>query len=295
VKPCIAAGFMFGGFPFERAIEEIARAGYRHLEVHFGSHGITLDAADDFLAERRRLMESHGVRPHAFFGYARLAAPDEETRGKAVTEFRRQIEMARVFGCQLFTTEMSGGNTTDKDICLRHFRRSVDEIIPDLERAGLRASFMPHPGDFVEKHYPALEILRGFRSDRIGYLYSCPHTFILNGEAGRMIEDAGDMLSHVQIADTFRLERFVVAYAPKGHINMLKTPEYAGVMNAHTHLVPGRGEVDFPAIFRALGKIGYRGAVSAIPFGSDDAVELAYESYRRIKEYAEAHTGVTVS
>src|SRR5262249_23280583 len=75
---------------------------------------------------------------------------------------------------------------------------------------------------------------------------------------------------------------------PEGYINMLKAAPYAGVMNAHLHLVPGRGEVDFPALFRALEGIGYQGAVSAIPFGSTDAVELAQESYDRIRGYAGA-------
>src|SRR5262245_37669787 len=120
---------MFGGFPFERAIEEIARIGYRHLEVHFGSHEVTLQMSDEQVAEKRRVLERHGVAAYAFFGYARLAAPDEETRRVGVEQFERQIEIARLLGCELFTTEMSGGNTTRTDDCRRNFRRSVDEIL----------------------------------------------------------------------------------------------------------------------------------------------------------------------
>jgi myo-inositol catabolism protein IolH len=293
VKICIAQGFMFGQVPWERAIEAIAGIGYRHLEVHFGSHGVTLDATDEQLEAKRRVLEQHGVEAHAFFGYARLASPDEAVRAQGVREMQRQIAMARLFGCDLLTTEMSGGNTTRADDCRRSFQRSVEELIPLLEAAGVRASFMPHPGDFVEEHYPALEILRAFRSDRIGYLYSCPHTYIMGGDAPRMLEDAADLLTHVQVADTFRQERFVVAYAPEGYINMLKDPKYAGVMNAHLHLVLGRGELDFPGIFRALARIGYQGALSAIPFGVDDPVELARESYQRIAAYVASQAGAT--
>jgi myo-inositol catabolism protein IolH len=289
VKICIAQGFMFGGVPWERAVAEIAEIGYRHIEVHFGSHGVTLDAGDAELATKRRVLDEHGVRPHAFFGYARLASPDEAVRQQGVREMRRQIAMAGLFGCELLTTEMSGGNTTREDECRRNFGRSVEELIPALEEAGIRAAFMPHPGDFVEAHRPALEILRGFGSDRIGYLYSCPHTYIMGGDAPAMLEEAADLLLHVQVADTFRQERFVVAYAPEGYINMLKDPKYAGVMNAHLHLVPGRGELDWPGIFGALARSGYAGALSAIPFGVDDPVELARESYQRIAEYVDRY------
>jgi sugar phosphate isomerase/epimerase len=100
-----------------------------------------------------------------------------------------------------------------------------------------------------------------------------------------MLESAGNMLKHIHIADTFRQEKIVVAYAPEGYVNMLKVPKYEGVMNAHLHLTPGLGEVDFASIFRTLKKLEYRGAVSVVAFGASEPQRIARESYRATRSY----------
>jgi myo-inositol catabolism protein IolH len=273
---------MFGAVDLETAIGEISRVGYEEVEISLGSRAFAAGATDAEIDEVGRVLRRHGVRPAAVFGAAFMASPDEATRRRGIETFRGQIHVAERLGCDLVTTEMSGGTSLQVEACSAAFLTSMEEICPILERTGIRAAFMPHPGDFIEEHDPALDVLRRVDSPLIGYLYSTPHTFILGRDPAAIVETAGDMLMHIQIADTFRPERFVVAYAPKGYVNMLKLPEYAA-MNAHLHLVPGLGEVDFAALFAALHRIGYRGAISAIPFGGRDAVDLAAAAYRAIE------------
>ena len=61
-----------------------------------------------------------------------------------------------------------------------------------------------------------------------------------------VIVGAGDLLTHVHVADTFRTERIMARSA----------------VGKHLHLIPGLGEVDFQETFDALGEIGYGGHVS---------------------------------
>jgi myo-inositol catabolism protein IolH len=275
---------MFSRVPFEKAIEEVSRIGYEYVEFLLGPH-LNVDATDDQVEAAGHVLKQYGVKVAAVLGGGPLASLDSQKRCQAVEGFKRQIAIARLLECDLVTGEMSGGTSRERDACIEAFTTSLQGLVPILEREGVRASFEPHPGDFLEDSHSAVDVLKGIGSEKIGYLYCCPHTFILGEDPGVMIEYAAGLLNHVHIADTYKQEKIVVGYAPMGYANMLRVSEYEGVMNAHLHLVPGRGEVDFDQIFRTLKRVGYEGAVSAIPFETERPGEAAAESLTMIRQY----------
>ena len=79
-----------------------------------------------------------------------------------------------------------------------------------------------------------------------------------------MIRNACDLLTHVLVSDSHHVERII---AP---------PE----VKAHEHMVPGRGDVDFPATFAALREIGYDGALSVHLISELDRITDAARSTR---------------
>jgi myo-inositol catabolism protein IolH len=168
----------------------------------------------------------------------------------------------------------------------------VQDIVPLLERNGLAASFEPHPGDFVEDSELGVQILREIGSKNVGYLYCCPHTFVLAGEGSgserrtpeAMIRQAGKLVNFVHLADTHKMERIVVSFAPEGYASMRDVPKYKG-MKTHEHLVPGDGEVDFRSVFTGLRAIDYDGPLSCIPFATDNPSRAARESLRLVKRF----------
>ena len=86
--------------------------------------------------------------------------------------------------------------------------KSMEELIPDFERYGIRLSMEAHPYDFVELHDRALELVRSVDKDWLGYEYCCPHTFHLSdgaGDAGRMIRTTATAgkLREVHVSDAF--------------------------------------------------------------------------------------------
>jgi len=281
MKVCLGEGFLFGSLPFEEAVQKAKEIGYEYLEtgLHLGG-----DSTDADIDAAKAVMDKYGVQAAAVGGGGALASLDPDARAGSIATIRRQIRTAHRVGCDVVTSEMSGGNTTELDACISAFKQSVDEMIPDLEATGVRLAFEPHPGDFIEDHHVGMDVLREIDNELVGYLYCCPHTFILGEDVAEMLEYAGDRLYWVHIADTYKEDKIVVSYAPEGYAQALGAPKYKG-MNAHLHLPPGDGEVDFETVFATLKKMGYDGGVSAIPFERTHPYEVAKESYRLMQGY----------
>ena len=206
-----------------------------------------------------------------------FAGPDEEKRKKAVDNMKKAIIVARELDSDLVTTEMLGNvanvGQVDQQVCKDCFLRSVDEIIPVLERENVSISFEPHPGDFIENSDEAVDFLKKIGSPRVGYLWCASHSFALGGEPTEMLRYTKDILNFVYLSDTHDLKRIM---AP------LLKPE----MGAHEHLIPGRGgDVDFEAMINTLREIKYDGFICAQPFSY--ASDFPEKAAKETKEFCD--------
>jgi len=265
VEQCVETG-AFQRLTMERALEEIARAGYRYVELNpdlFKPH----EASEKEVAGLRRLLEERRLEPAAVLLLYPLASPDERLRAQAVENWRRGIHLSRLLGARSLTAEMTGDPRRPEDCC-QAFLRSIEVLLPLLEEADLRVAFEPHPGDFIERSDQAVDLIREIRSPHLGYLYCMAHTFWLGDDPAQMIRYAGETLGHVHVADTHRPERIIQA------------GENA---RPHNHFIPGWGEVDFERTFRALLDIGYRGYLSAALFSHlDDPGNAARQTREQV-------------
>src|SRR5262245_52226003 len=109
---------MFGRVDFETAIREVSRAGYQEVEISLGSRAFADGATDAEIDEVGRILRRHGIRPAAVFGAAFMASPDEATRRRGIETFTGQIHVAERLGCDLATTEMSGGTSLQLEACI---------------------------------------------------------------------------------------------------------------------------------------------------------------------------------
>ena len=66
-----------------------------------------------------------------------------------------------------------------------------------------RGAGEPHPDDFVEDGITAVGMIRGINSPNVSFLYCPPHTFHMGGNMTQIMEYAGDLITHVHIADSF--------------------------------------------------------------------------------------------
>lgn len=246
------------------AFAAIRAAGYHFVELKARDREgpyipLTGAASDASLAQLRRELGDAGLTPIAAFVVHHLASEDEPKRREAVVAWRRSIDIVQRLGLKLATTELTGDRARPQE-GETAFRKSIDELLPVFESAGIHLSVEPHTADFFETAAPTLKLLRSYRSKYLGYLHVTPHSFILGSSMRQVIVEAGDLLTHVHVADTFRPERILVRGAP---------------ISPHLHLIPGLGEVDFRETFDALRQIGYHGCVSCHPISHMDRPEEA--------------------
>jgi len=260
-------------FPRQKAPEAFAmirRAGYRFVELgppHLRSQEISVE---DLKTLQKQLADAGLTAVTAFIVHP-ISSPDEQQRRQAVTWWQKSIDAVAQLGLKLVTTELTGelARPTESEAA---FRKSIDVLLPRFEQAGICLSVEPHPGDFYEAARPTLRLLRSYGSKYLTYLHCIPHTFFLGPSIREVVTEAGSLITHVHVADTFRTERI-----------MART----GV-GLHLHLRPGLGEVDFRETFNALTAAGYRGAVSVQLLSHADQPE---KTARQAREYLQELLG----
>ena len=84
------------------------------------------------------------------------------------------IEIAVDMGVPVINTEFSG-DPNQQEICNGMFFKSMEELLPIIEREGIRVECQSHPYDFVELNDEACDIVKSFRSKNLGYVYSASH------------------------------------------------------------------------------------------------------------------------
>lgn len=270
-------------------VRQVSEWGYKYIEQSphprinpFYKHP---KASREVMTEYRQALHTYGVEISSFIVVYRWSGPDELRRQAAVKNWKRMIEIAVDMGVQVINTELAG-TPDEPEICEEMWYRSMDELLPIIEREGIRVEIQSHPWDFCELSNETADMVKSYRSDNLTYLYSSPHTFFYDkgkGDVKSMLEFAGSDLSHVLLADTMNHTlpcRYIVN--PPG-------------VNAaiHQHLGMGEGEVDFDGIFQALRdmdfanrtfKVGGESIITASLFGYPEKMNVqAIETRERIE------------
>lgn len=270
-------------------VRQVADWGYKYIEQSphprinpFYKHP---KASRELLAEYKRALRDNNVDISSFIVVYRWSGPDELRRQAAVKNWKRMIEIAVDMGVPVINTELSG-TPDEPEICEEMWYRSMEELLPIIEREGIRVEIQSHPWDFCELNDETADMVKSLHSDNVTYLYSAPHTFFYDkgkGEVARMLRYAGEDLSHVLLADTMNHTlncRYIVN--PPG-------------VNAtiHQHVGLGEGEVDFDSLFGALRemkfadrqfKVGGESIITASLFGYPEKMNVqAVETRERIE------------
>lgn len=259
---------MLGRYGLSDVCRIAAETGFRYLE---------LSPRDDFIPSRREphvteervrelktALREHGVDLASLWTVYHWSDPsDEMARADAVRYWRRVIEVAVDLGCRNLNSELSGNPDAPRQ-SRAAFLRSMDELIPVLERESLTLSIEPHPGDFIETNDAAVDLVRGLNTSCVRYLYCAPHTFHLGSDLAAMLGYASPVLAHVHVADTY------------DHTKPLRyiTNPAGSPVRIHQHLNIGEGEVNWDVFFRTLREIGFDGIVTSSVFAwADRAID----------------------
>jgi myo-inositol catabolism protein IolH len=245
--------------PIGDYVRKVADWGYKYIEQSphprinpFYKHPLFSRECE---AEYRKALRETGVEISSFIVVYRWSGPAEEERRMAVANWKRIVEIAVNMGVTVINTELSGDPNLP-EICNGMWFRSMDELLPLFEKEGIRVEIQSHPYDFCESNDETADMVKSFRSDNITYVYSTSHGFFYDkgrGDVRRMLEYAGDSLSHVLFSDTFNqtLDCRYIVNPPwmngRGRADV----------SVHQHLAMGEGDVDFDGIFETLRKLGF--------------------------------------
>lgn len=241
----------------DRSITEMVRQvsewGYKYIEQSphprinpFYKHP---KAGLDVMNEYKRALTQYGVEISSFIVVYRWSGPDEDRRIAAVRNWKRMIEIAVDMGVEVINTELSG-DPNQPEICEERWYQSMEELLPIIEREGIRVEIQSHPWDFCEENNETADMVKSLRSDNVKYLYSVPHTFFYDkgkGDVATMLDYAGDDLSHVLIADTMNHTK---------HCRYIVNPPGVDAV-VHQHVGIGEGEINFDALFETLRKMNF--------------------------------------
>lgn len=255
---------MFRKYRGEKLFTQIRNAGYTHVELNGGQIRQAANPAN--AKQLQQQLANANLKPAAAFVVHKIANPDEAERKKAVDQWRTSIEGINNLGLKRIGTELTG-DIRNPNACEAAFRKSLDELLPRIQQADFHLSLEPHPGDFFEAAQPTIQLLKDYNSKRLGYLHCTPHTFYLGESISQVIAQAGPLLTHIHIADTFQTKRIMDRFG-------------TGV-GLHLHLTPGLGEVDFTETFTALNKINYQGLISIQLLSHNEDPDTAAKAARR--------------
>ena len=244
--------YMFRHVPLTELPGLVAELGYQHIE---------LSPREDFLpfylhprADRSTIgrfktaLDAAGVQLSSVLPLYRWAGPDEDDRRAAVQYWKRAIQVAVELECPVMNSEFNG--THDQPArCEGMFWRSMEELLPVFEREGVQLRLEPHPYDFVEDGKVAIDMVRGINSPLVSFVYCAPHTFHQGGDIAGVMRYAGDLLTHVHVADSFDHR------ASSGNRYILNPPGTTATI--HQHLDIGQGEVNWPEFFDTLTLLGF--------------------------------------
>lgn len=249
-----------------------ARLGYEYMQitphVDFGPFFRHPKADDDLVAKLKKRAADAGVTIPAILPVQRISWPDEVQRVAAVRNMRRIIEIAVDLEVDTINTEFSGRPERAED-SEDAFYRSMEELLPILEREGIRMNIDPHPDDFVENGMEAWRVIRGLNSKQIGFVYVAPHSFHMGDQAAELILELGDRLGAVYASDTFDHHR--------SHGLRYITNPPGNAVRVHQHLRIGDGDVNWEELFSTLRDTGYLDREDALivsnVFGEDEQAE----------------------
>ena len=205
-------------------------------------------ADDDLVKKMKSACKEAGVEIASVLPVLRWSGPDEDAREAAVRYWKRAIQITVDLGVKTMNTEFSGRPERAEE-SERAFYRSMEELVPIIEREGIDVLIDPHPDDFVEDGLQAIRTIRGINSKNFGLVYVASHTFHMNHPPLEIMRAAGNLLRLVHVSDTMDHKR-------SHGLRYIKNPPGNSV-RVHRHLKIGDGDVNWEEFFDGLNELGF--------------------------------------
>jgi sugar phosphate isomerase/epimerase len=260
---------------FEEALRAIAGIGYTAVELMADlHHAYPPLMTQQRTAEIKRLLAELNLTVSNVNAFTLFACGDTyrptwiedspQDRKRRIDHTKNCIAMAADFGAKTISLQPGGpmiGTTMTREEAGRRFAQGLEQCVPLAKQKGVILAIEPEPGLFIQTAAEWLEFKNEFfrNEDAVKMNCDCGHLFCVGEDPAQVILDYAEHVSHVHIEDI-------------------------GANRVHQHLTPGKGAMDFPAIFEAVDKVGYIRPVTVelYPYETTAAgvAKLAYDHLR---------------
>lgn len=240
-------------------------------------------ADDDLVQKLAKAAKDADVEIASLLPVLRWSSPDPDAREAAVRYWKRVLQIAVDLGVQQIGTEFSGRPELAEE-SERAFYRSMEELLPIIEREGIHVAIDPHPDDFVENGLEAWRVIRGVNSKNLGMVYVASHTFHMGEDSLDIMREAGDRIRIVHVSDTMN------HHASHGLRYITNPP--GNPVRVHQHLKIGDGDVNWQEFFGGLNEIGFLDSPDTVMASSvfaenENAVEVSKYQSKTMREMVE--------
>jgi myo-inositol catabolism protein IolH len=147
----------------------VAELGYEYIELSPRDDFIPFfrhpRVDDGTVRQFRKALDAAGVKISSVLPLFRWSGPDEDERQAAVRYWKRAIQITADLGVDSMISEFNG-RPEDPSRSEGQFWRSIEELLPVFEREGIQLTLEPHPDDFIEDGYEAINLIRGINHPR---------------------------------------------------------------------------------------------------------------------------------
>jgi sugar phosphate isomerase/epimerase len=191
---------------------------------------------------------------------------DAEKRALRIAHTIGCVELAGEFGAKTLSLQPGGpqiGTTITRAVAGRRFAEGLREVLPAARQHNVILAVEPEPGLFIETAAEYLAFKNEFFREEPLIRMNCDvgHLFCVGEDPAAVIFNMPDEIAHVHLEDI-------------------------GSNRVHQHLTPGKGVINFKAIFSALESIGYTGwvTVELYPYETTAAgvAKLAWEHLQSV-------------
>lgn len=271
--------FMMRKNSLREYVQTVADCGYEYLEFSqrddFWRFYLHPTADDDKVAEMKRVLKETGVKLATCLPLYRWSSPDEDERQAAVRNWMRAIDITLELECNQMNSEFCG-RPEQAERSENQWWKSMEVILPRLEKEGILLNIEPHPDDFVEDGIDAINLIRGLNSPNVGFLYCVPHAFWQGHTMREVMTYAGRHLKHLHIGDTYD-------HTASDGARFILNPQGTQA-RVHQHNEIGDGEIDWDEFFRVLHDVNFDGIVTTAVFSQKEKAIAAFTNVRKILE-----------
>jgi sugar phosphate isomerase/epimerase len=235
------------------AIDAIANIGYGGVELMADLHHAnpaTFDAASRAATKRQLAacgLAVSNINAFTLFCDGDTYHPtwienDEALREKRIRHTIGSIEIAGEFEAQTVSLQPGGpliGTSLSREAAAERFADGLNRVLPSARENNIILAIEPEPGLFIQTAAEFIEFRdRHFKNEPLIQM-NCDigHLFCVGEDPAQVIRDHAAHISHVHLEDI-------------------------GKNRIHQHLTPGKGVIDFEAVFDALNSINYTGRIT---------------------------------